>query len=95
MPTQPPVVEIFSALVVLEVGVAEFLQAAVEDAVRALVQHIGALGLGLAEAHHEAPGEQRHRLVGLVLDALLDGEHEVLVDRDIEREDQARAIVPR
>ena len=94
MPTQPPVVDDLLALVVLEVGVAEFLEAAIEDAVGAFMQHVGALGLGLAEAHDEAPREQRHRLVGLVLDALLDVEHEVLVDRDIEREDQARAIVP-
>ena len=81
-------------LVVLEVGVAEFLVAVVEDAVRAFMQHVGALRRRRAEAHDEAPGEHRHRLVRLVLDALLDGEHEERVDRDIECEDQALAIVP-
>ena len=58
------------------------------------MQDVDALGRRLAIAHHEAPGIERHRLVGLVLDALLDVEHEELVERDVEGEDQALAVVP-
>ena len=58
------------------------------------MQDVDALGRRLAVAHHQAPGIERHRLVGLVLDALLDVEHEELVERDVEGEDQALAVVP-
>ena len=47
-----------------------------------------------AVAHHQRIGIKRRRGGRLVLDAVGDGEHELVVDRDLAREDEAMAVVP-
>ena len=94
MPSQPLVVSKVIDLLVFDVLVGDFLQLVAEHADQAFMQDVIAGGHRQAVARNQRVGIKRDRLVGLVGDFVLDGEQELVVDRDGAAEFEAGAVVP-
>src|SRR5690606_14885303 len=80
--------------IVLEIVIVDLFELAVEDADQAFMKNEEARRLRRALARDQPVRVERDGRIAIVGDALRDGEQEVLVDRNLAREDEALAVVP-